>query len=92
MKYFNAQAILPNDLVKELQKYIQGGYLYVPAVHAKQWGEVSGYRRELEHRNQQIAAAKKAGVKVSVLAETYSLSESSVRKIICQQLQKELGR
>lgn len=26
MKYLNAQAILSNDLVKELQKYIQGGY------------------------------------------------------------------
>ena len=31
MKYLNAQAILPDALVKELQAYIQGGYIYVPA-------------------------------------------------------------
>ncbi len=30
MKYINAKDILPNALVKELQNYIQGGYIYVP--------------------------------------------------------------
>ena len=30
MKYLNAKTILPDALVKELQNYIQGGYLYVP--------------------------------------------------------------
>ena len=27
MKYINAKDILPNALVKELQNYIQGGYI-----------------------------------------------------------------
>ena len=31
MKYLNAQVILPDALVKELQNYVQGGYIYVPA-------------------------------------------------------------
>ncbi len=45
MKYINAKVLLPDALVKELQSYIQGGYIYVPADHAQQkrWGEVSGY-------------------------------------------------
>lgn len=31
MKYVNARTILPIDLVEELQKYIQAGYIYIPA-------------------------------------------------------------
>lgn len=44
MKYINAKNLLPDALVKELQSYIQGGYLYVPADQAQQkrWGEASG--------------------------------------------------
>ena len=36
MKYINAKNLLPDALVKELQSYIQGGYLYVPADQAQQ--------------------------------------------------------
>ena len=56
MKYGNAKVILPDALVKELQKYVQGEYIYVPIEQKKQkrWGEVSGYRKELEQRNRQI--------------------------------------
>lgn len=31
MKYINANVILPDELVEELQKYVQAGYIYVPA-------------------------------------------------------------
>ena len=50
MKYINAKNLLPDALVKELQSYIQGGYLYVPSDQAQQkrWGEASGYRQELQ--------------------------------------------
>ena len=68
MKYLNAQMILPEALVKELQTYVQGGYIYVPVEQEQQkrWGEVSGYRQELEKRNRQIAEEyrKKYGDKV----------------------------
>ena len=44
MKYMNANEILPVCLVEELQKYIQAGYLYIPAKAEKNidWGDVSG--------------------------------------------------
>lgn len=29
MKYINATILLPDELVKELQEYIQGGYIYI---------------------------------------------------------------
>lgn len=86
MKYINAKILLPEELVKELQGYIQGGYLYVPADPARQkrWGEVSGYRQELKERNRQILEAYQKGVPVDELAEAYCLSVYAIRKIIYQ--------
>lgn len=45
MKYINAHAILPDMLVEELQKYIQAGYIYIPAKddQHKSWGELIDY-------------------------------------------------
>ena len=56
MKYVNANTLLPAVLVEELQGYIQGGYIYVPVRQdqPKHWGELSGYREELEKRNREI--------------------------------------
>ncbi len=86
MRYFNAQSILPDALIKELQTYIQGGYIYVPVKQEskKRWGEVSGYRRELEQRNRQIKREYKCGISIENLSEKYCLSPYAVRKIIYQ--------
>ena len=86
MKYLNAQAILPDALVKELQAYIQGGYIYVPVKpeQQKRWGEASGYRQELEKRNQQIKAEYHSGISIECLSEKYCLSLYAVRKVIYQ--------
>ena len=64
MKYKNAQLILPDALVKELQSYVQGEYIYVPVEQEQQkrWGEVSGYRKELEQRNQKIKQEYQSGI------------------------------
>lgn len=86
MKYFNAKLILPDALVKELQNYVQGGYIYVPVEEEQQkrWGEVSGYRQELEQRNQQIKREYQSGISIESLSEKYGLSCYAVRKIIYQ--------
>ena len=86
MKYINAKNLLPDALVKELQSYIQGGYLYVPTNQAQQkrWGEVSGYRQELQQRNRQIAEEFQNGASMEALAKKYFLSVSTIRKIIYQ--------
>lgn len=86
MKYINAKTLLPDELVKELQKYIQGGYIYIPAVQEKQkrWGELSGYRKELQERNQLILTEYKSGISIENLADKYFLSVCAVRKIIYQ--------
>ena len=86
MKYVNAQVILPDALVKELQTYVQGGYIYIPVKQEQQkrWGEVSGYRQELQQRNRQIREECQSGVSMECLSEKYSLSLYAIRKIIYQ--------
>ncbi len=61
MKYIKANSILPISLIEELQNYIQGGYIYVPSKgkNKKSWGELSGYKREIEKRNEAPAATTK---------------------------------
>ena len=84
MKYINANEILPKPLIKELQNYVQGGYIYVPIKtdERKNWGEQSGYRLELDRRNEKIRQEYKNGVSLDILAERYYLSVSAIRKIV----------
>lgn len=86
MKYINANEILPVRLVEELQKYMQAGYIYIPAKaeQHKSWGELSGYRKELEDRNKKIISDYEQGISVEDLADFYHLSVYAIRKIIYQ--------
>ena len=86
MNHHNAAAILPAALLQELQGYVQGGYLYVPAkgTARKAWGEVSGYRQELDRRNEAIREARRRGTSLEALAQAYHLSVSAIRKIVYQ--------
>ncbi|MGC6174770.1 CD3324 family protein [Lacrimispora sp. 38-1] len=87
MKYVNAKTILPDKLVRELQQYIQGEYIYIPALcrQRKQWGEKTGYREELKQRNNTIRTQYHNGRSMEALAEQHCLSLSAIRKIIYQQ-------
>lgn len=80
------QEYLPDVLVKELQKYVQAGYIYIPAKREqhKSWGEWSGYRKELEWRNKAIIAEYHRGVPIGELADKYCLSAYAIRKIISE--------
>lgn len=86
MKYINAKLLLPQELVGEVQRYIQGGCLYVPVRDEQHrgWGELSGYREELCRRNTEIVTEYGEGSSVECLAEKYHLSVHSIRKIIHQ--------
>lgn len=84
MKYQNANLILPKALVEELQKYLQGGYLYVPSKkdERKAWGELSGCKKEINARNQKILQEYQNGNSVEKLADSYFLSIHAIKKII----------
>ena len=83
MKYKNAQDILPDRLLKELQQYVSGETLYIPNVQEKKpWGETSGARNYYKQRNAQIREKHRAGASVEDLAQEYKLSTDSIRKIL----------
>ena len=83
MKYKNAQDILPNELLKEIQKYVEGETIYIPKLRAKkQWGEESGARNYYKQRNEKIREKFMHGCSLEELAKEYALSVDSIRKII----------
>ena len=84
MKYQNADHILPKELVQAIQQYVQGGYLYIPARGGPAIS-VTGYRMELEKRDAHIYSKHLAGMRSKRLSEKYSLSESSIRRIVLKQ-------
>lgn len=84
MNYVKAEKILPEDLLKEVQKYIQGQYLYIPAKPQarKKWGENSGHREYIRSRNEIIRSKYISGYKIQDLSEEFYLSIESIRKIV----------
>ncbi|MBP2643582.1 MAG: hypothetical protein H6Q67_1469 [Firmicutes bacterium] len=84
MKYVNANIVLPDFLVEELQNYVQGEYIYIPIKkdQHRQWGELSGYRKEIESRNQEIVDAYSKGTSIGKLSDRYYLSNYAIKKII----------
>ena len=83
MKYINASDILPDKLLREVQKYIEGEALYIPMIsERKKWGEGSGARSYYEHRNEEIRLKFEERASIEMLAEQYSLSVETIRKIV----------
>ena len=84
MRYINANEILPKELVEKLQNYVQGEYIYIPTRkdQHKNWGEQSGFRKEIDKRNSEIIKGYTSGHSIQELAETYHLSVYAIRKII----------
>lgn len=93
MRYKNGKEILPTELLKELQKYIQGELVYIPTMEdeRKGWGESNGTRESIKRRNFEIYRLYKEGFTIIELMSSYNLSEDSIRKIICK-LNKEINR
>lgn len=84
MKYKNAQNILPKEIIKIIQQYVDGSYLYIPRKdeNRKNWGENSGFKNELTERNTQIYNSFNSGSSVKELANEYYLTQNSIRRII----------
>jgi hypothetical protein len=84
MKCAKVETILPINLVREIQKYIQGEYIYIPSQleKRKKWGESSGSRKCLQSRNEKICNNYKSGDTIISLAEEFFLSIDSIKKIL----------
>lgn len=83
MKYRNATHVLPDELLKEIQKYAAGEAIYIPKVQEKKkWGESSGARNFYNERNKKICEEFDSGTSIENLAEKYGLSVDSIKRIV----------
>jgi len=87
MSYTKILEILPDEIVKQIQEYIDGEIIYIPKRDEcrKAWGDNTSTKSELEIRNAQIYEGYKAGMSIKQLAEEYFLVEKSIRRIINKQ-------
>ncbi len=84
MSYMNIETILPKELVKEIQKYIDGETIYIPkrSENHKAWGSQTDTKKVMATRNRKIFRDYVAGESVRSLAKKYFLSEKSIQRIV----------
>ena len=84
MRYQKAEDILPAELLAEIQKYVDGVYLYIPrrADRRQSWGNSTRYREELRQRNESIRHLHREGLDPQALAERFHLSVKSIQRIL----------
>ena len=84
MSYIKAEEILPEELIRQIQEYADGVYIYIPRKpgtrHA--WGQKTDYKAELKARNDRIGIDYAAGTSIAALSRRYHLSEKSIRRIL----------
>ena len=84
MSYIKAEEILPEELIRRIQEYADGVYIYIPRKpgtrHA--WGQETEYKHELKTRNDCIRNDYAEGESVTTLSRRYHLSEKSIRRIL----------
>jgi len=86
MSYYRAEEVLPEHIIKEIQKYVDGHSIYVPKKPAnrKNWGESTETLSFLEKRNEQIYSEYLEGCSIAQLSAKYYLVEKSIQRIIRQ--------
>ncbi|WP_053986017.1 CD3324 family protein [Niameybacter massiliensis] len=84
MKYVKAQDVLPEEILKLIQEYADGQYLYIPKKNNTHtpWGEESGIKAALKIRNNEIYYKYIHGATINELTQEYYLSAQSIRRII----------
>ena len=84
MSYIKAEELLPEELIRKIQEYADGVYLYIPRKPGTRqaWGQKTAYKAELKNRNDRIRSDHAAGAGVQALSRKYHLSEKSIRRIL----------
>ena len=93
MSYKKAAHVLPQDLLRKVQEYVDGEFIYIPRAsdNKKSWGEMTSTRRDLQDRNKHIYDDYLAGENMESLADKYFLSLKSIQRIVGQ-LKKEQNK
>ena len=87
MSYIKAEEILPEELIRQIQEYADGVYIYIPRKPGTRhpWGQETDYNAELKARNDRIRSDYATGLGVAALSCKYHLSEKSIRRILQKQ-------
>ena len=92
MRYIKAADVLPKELMEEIQRYVDGAYLYIPRLSENRlsWGDRTQSRQETAQRNREIYLRSLQGEQPTELAGAYFLTEKTIRRIILEE--KKAGR
>jgi len=87
VSYIKAEEVLPEELIRQIQEYADGVYIYIPRKPGtrRAWGQETEYREELKIRNDHIRSDHASGESVVLLSRRYHLSEKSIRRILQKQ-------
>lgn len=93
MSYIKAEDVLPKELIRTIQQYVDGKAIYITSVQKRSWGTQTKARSMLLDRNRRIYAEFQAGASVFELSLKYSISDKSVQRIIrrMKELEPERG-
>ena len=86
MSYTNARNIFPENILKIIQNYVEGEYIYIPKKEQNKmsWGELTKSREELLIRNTKIYEDYLAGISMQSLSERYYLSPKTIQRIVLE--------
>ncbi|HJC22361.1 MAG TPA: hypothetical protein H9761_01490 [Candidatus Eisenbergiella merdavium] len=90
MGYKSAANVLPVHLVSEIQKYIDGEYLYIPSRERKAWGSKNGAKEKLAQRDSEIYQDHRNGADLEALSKKYCISIKAVEKVLTAQRKQEV--
>lgn len=84
MGYKRADSILPEELIKLIQQYVDGEIIYIPRKDGNrtEWGSNTNTRQELHQRNTSIVSDYQSGMDMVELSEKYFLSVKSIQRIV----------
>ena len=84
MGYVRATKVLPDDIIRLIQTYVEGELIYIPKQNKKRWGTNTETKEILQSRNDQIFADFLEGMSILEISQKYFLVEKSVTRIIRQ--------
>ncbi len=92
MNYIRAKDVLPKEIIKQIQCYVDGQMIYIPKSEPKKTGRKVDTlaKGELAIRNANIYMEYMSGISIKQLSSKYFLVEKSIQRIIRQEKLKNL--
>lgn len=92
MNYIRAKDVLPMEMIRQIQCYVEGQMIYIPKSEPEKKGRRADTlaKRELSIRNANIYMEYISGSSIKQLSQKYFLVEKSIQRIIRQEKTQKL--